>query len=258
MIVVGKMTVLRLCQSHINRERDVGQTDHPENKVPVELNTTLMLLRDSKRRSQRELGPSETRVRHEDEHGHDVETAPNGILQDLELIQVDVSDGYRRNTLVVGPEERQGDQPTGPPVDERRWRSQEILLSICKAELEEVNGHECEQHQTRDGQIQLAAHQPRGQLLIPSSLQTHEDVQQSAQQHILLDNVGLKSEACPIQTDVEVTVAVEIVRSLEHMKISDRVHNDEKDQKHGEGTYTWKDRSVEKGYWENGKFTGQS
>merc|ERR1712136_136097 len=36
-----------LCQS-LNRERDVGQTDHPEDKVPVELDTTLMLLRDSK------------------------------------------------------------------------------------------------------------------------------------------------------------------------------------------------------------------
>ena len=30
--------------------------------------------------------------------------------------------------------------------------TQEILLSICKAELKEVNGHEHEQHQASDSQ----------------------------------------------------------------------------------------------------------
>ena len=105
-----------------------------------------------------------------------------------------------------------------------------MLPSICKAELQEVSGHESEQHQHRDGELQLAANQSRGQLLFPSSLKTHENVQQSAQQHILLDNVGLKSEACAIQQHVVVIVPVEIVRSPEHMKISDRVHHAEKGQ----------------------------
>ena len=67
------------------------------------------------------------------------------------------------------------------------------------------NGHDCEQHSPRDGQIHLAAHQSRGQLLIPSSLQTHEDVQQHAQHHILSNTVRLKTEALPIQPHVEVT-----------------------------------------------------
>ena len=31
----------------------------------------------------------------------------------------------------------------------------------AKAELEEVNSHECEQHQTRNGPIQLVVHQPK-------------------------------------------------------------------------------------------------
>ena len=94
-----------------------------------------------------------------------------------------------------------------------------------------VNGHDFERHPTRDGRVQLAA-STQGQLPIPSSFQTHEDVQQCAQQHILLDNVGLKSEACPTATDVEVIVAIQTVRSLEHVKISARVNHDEKDQKH--------------------------
>ena len=45
---------------------------------------------------------------------------------------------------------------------------------------------------TRDGQIQLAALQPRGQLLISSTLQNHEEVQQCAPQNVLIDSVGLK------------------------------------------------------------------
>ena len=55
--------------------------------------------------------------------------------------------------------------------------AQEILLSICKAELKEVNGHEHEQHQASDSQTQLTTHQSRRQLLISSPLQTCEDVQ---------------------------------------------------------------------------------
>ena len=36
---------------------------------------------------------------------------------------------------------------TWPPIDKV---AQEILLSICKAELEEMNSHEHEQHQASD------------------------------------------------------------------------------------------------------------
>ena len=70
---------------------------------------------------------------------------------------------------------------TWPPIDECRWRHQQILPSVSETELEEVNGHEREQHQSNDGQIQMAAHQRRRQLLIRSSFQTDDDVQQSAQ-----------------------------------------------------------------------------
>ena len=73
---------------------------------------------------------------------------------------------------------------------------------------------------------------PKRKLPIPSTSRTHEEgCQRSA--NILLGNVGLKSEACPVQTDAEVTVAIEIVTSLEHMKSSDRMHHDEEEQKHG-------------------------
>jgi len=42
-----------------------------------------------------------------------------------------------------------------------------VVPYVSKTELKEVSGHEHGQHQAKVGQIQLAAHQPRGQLLIP-------------------------------------------------------------------------------------------
>ena len=114
---------------------------------------------------------------HEDVDRHDIETAPHRIFQHLVLIKEDVSDGHQWNSRVISPEERQGDQPTWPPIVMGWWRAQEILLSICEAELKEVNGHEREQHQPSDSQIHLTTHKSRRQLLIPSPLQTNEDVQ---------------------------------------------------------------------------------
>ena len=51
-----------------------------------------------------------------------------------------------------------------------------------------MNGHERE-HQTSDSQIQLTAHLSRRQFLVPRSLQTNKEVQQSVQQHVLFDDV---------------------------------------------------------------------
>ena len=56
---------------------------------------------------------------------------------------------------MISPEEPQRDQPTWVPIGKGWRRAQKILLSICDLELKEVNGHEREQNQTIDGQIQL-------------------------------------------------------------------------------------------------------
>ena len=49
-----------------------------------------------------------------------------------------------------GPEESQGDHPTWPPIYERRWRNQAILLTASETELKEVYGHKYERDQTND------------------------------------------------------------------------------------------------------------
>ena len=80
----------------------------------------------------------------------------------------------------------------------------------------EVKGYAHERSSGR--QIQSAAPQIRRQPLILISFQTaQEELQQSARQHVLLDGVRLENRKTrPIQTDVEVIVAIKIVRSLEH------------------------------------------
>ena len=77
-----------------------------------------------------------------------------------------------------------------------------------------------EQHQDRDGRMQLTTHQCRRQFLISSPLQTREDVLQRTQQHIFLDEVRLESKACTVQTNIEITVPVENVRLISDLESS--------------------------------------
>ena len=67
----------------------------------------------------------------------------------------------KRTTLIIGPDESHGGQPTWLPIDERLWRNLEILLSASETELEDVNGCERAQDQTNDSPSQLAAQSDR-------------------------------------------------------------------------------------------------
>ena len=71
--------LIRVAGLGISKSRTQGKrcrSNHPGNKVPVELYTTLELLRDSRGRDNESLAHP-TRVRHEDEFCHFVETAPH-------------------------------------------------------------------------------------------------------------------------------------------------------------------------------------
>ena len=50
-------------------------------------------------------------VRHEDEDGHDVETAHSWVFQDLAPVQKHVSDGKQWDVCIISPEERQRRMP---------------------------------------------------------------------------------------------------------------------------------------------------
>ena len=92
-----------------------------------------------------------------------------------------------------------------------------------------MNGLEREPHQANDGQFDMVA---------PSIQKTNSDPTFSSittkmcsdafQQDILPNIFRLDAEACPAQQDAEITVAVEIVRSFEHVHVPYGMHNDEK------------------------------
>ena len=78
---------------------------------------------------------------------------------------------------------------------------------------------------TSDGQLQLAAHQSCGQVLVPRSLQTTRDVRQSAQQHVFFDGVAWKPTSVQYNRTWKEAVSVEVVWSVEYVLISDGDHN---------------------------------
>ena len=60
---------------------------------------------------------------------------------------------------------------------------------------------------------------------IPSSPQCNSHVQQCAQQDVLLHDVGLEAEPCPIQTGVKVSVTIEVSGSKQDVLISNCMDN---------------------------------
>ena len=121
----------------------------------------------------------------------------------------------------------------GAEVDQARGRAQLVHASHAEAEPEEVDHHEGEERHARDRQVQLA----RGNRVVdgdvPRALQRHHDVQHSRKQDVLLDDVHVEAEAGPVEADVEVSVAVEVIRSQEDVEVAHRVDDDEHEEEHG-------------------------
>mmetsp|Transcript_89857 Transcript_89857/g.279647 ORF Transcript_89857/g.279647 Transcript_89857/m.279647 type:complete len:261 (+) Transcript_89857:239-1021(+) len=214
-------------QLHVQRERDVDQAhdDHDGNAHQLGLPHIALVHED-----RHDLLPAEGRVDHEDEGGEDVEASPDGVLEDLELQRVDIADPSLGDGHVVRPEEVQSQD--APEVDEEGRRADVVgaeLLGVAEAELEEVDGHEGHQHEARESKVQHG--HPRAlhelELHVPRALQPNHDVHQDAEDQVLLHEVGGQPEAGPIQTHVEVTVAIEVVGALEDVEVADGVDDDE-------------------------------
>ena len=122
-----------------------------------------------------ELLPPKTSGGHEPDERHDAEAASHGDVQVFALKQEDVSDGHHWNILSGNQGEVEVINQPGHQLMARWWSAQEAFHRICAAKLEELTGHVREHHQPSDGRIQLTPLQSRGQLLIPSPLQTDKD-----------------------------------------------------------------------------------
>mmetsp|Transcript_54684 Transcript_54684/g.171694 ORF Transcript_54684/g.171694 Transcript_54684/m.171694 type:complete len:633 (+) Transcript_54684:173-2071(+) len=220
-------------QGHVQGEGDVDQAKHDDDGVPHERGLRDVPLGHE---DGGDLLPPEDRVRHEDADGEDVEEAPPGVVEDLELQRIDVADADLGHGGVLGPE--QVERQEAPEVHEAGGRADVVrakLSGVAEAELEEVDGHEGHEHEAGDGEVQHAeaggAHQL--DLHVPGPLQADNDVQDDGEEDVLLDDVGGEAEAGPVQADVEVAVAVEVVGPFEDVQVSHGVDDNEDKQENG-------------------------
>mmetsp|Transcript_54685 Transcript_54685/g.171699 ORF Transcript_54685/g.171699 Transcript_54685/m.171699 type:complete len:630 (+) Transcript_54685:168-2057(+) len=220
-------------QGHVQGEGDVDQAKHDDDGVPHERGLRDVPLGHE---DGGDLLPPEDRVRHEDADGEDVEEAPPGVVEDLELQRIDVADADLGHGGVLGPE--QVERQEAPEVHEAGGRADVVrakLSGVAEAELEEVDGHEGHEHEAGDGEVQHAeaggAHQL--DLHVPGPLQADDYVQDDSEEDVLLDDVGGKAEASPVQAHIKVAIAIEVVGPLEDVQIADSMDDEEDQQEDG-------------------------
>mmetsp|Transcript_37091 Transcript_37091/g.56105 ORF Transcript_37091/g.56105 Transcript_37091/m.56105 type:complete len:207 (+) Transcript_37091:435-1055(+) len=171
---------LSLChwpQVSVDREADVDESDEHGHHVSDMDRLALVPLGDLQVRGGHSLRPAQAHVDAEDHDGENVEEAPVDVLEDLELHSVDVT--HRdRGLALVNPEEVEAEVEQGSDVDQVGRRAEVEGLGGSESELEQVDGHEAQQSDTGDGQVQLAGGHGVVDGDVPSSLQGHEDVEQ--------------------------------------------------------------------------------
>merc|ERR1740130_18923 len=198
----------------------------------------MVSLWNSKRWRWNNLLPAQAHVCSEDEHGRHIEEAPAEGLEDLKLETVDVAHISGIFELAVGhPEEVDGVRRVqdGLQVQVHQvWRwAYSVWLCDTEAELEQVDGHEREKGDSGNRKVQLSSGDCHVERDLVCALQGHAYVQQCTDSDVLLDDVGFKTESRSIQTHVEVSIPVEVIRTKEDMEIANGMDDDENKEEHG-------------------------
>ena len=84
--------------------------------------------------------------------------------------------------------------------------------AIAGAELEEVDHQDGQEHDARDRQIRLAGADGVVDREVPRLLERLDDKQESGKQGVPLHDVSRKADSCWVESDVDVAVAIEVVR----------------------------------------------
>jgi len=213
-------------------ERDVNQAEHHHDHVANSLDVLDVQLRNSECR--RYLYPTHASVEHEDEDTENIECRPHLVAEKLELQGVDVSNRNSNHFRVFAPEEPQ--LKDADEIDEKWWRANHVrteLFSVAEAELEEMDSHECKEHEARNGQIEVPGFHTHCQFHIVRALQADQDMQEHGKKDILLDDVRWQAKPSPVQTNIEITIAVKIIRPHKNVKITDSMNDKEEDQQYG-------------------------
>merc|ERR1712183_1198632 len=131
-----------------------------------------MQLRNAQDRN--DLLPPKACMNHEDGHAKDVESGPDGVLEELVLQCIDVAHTHRGNCGVISPEKIQ--RKNSPKIDQITRRSQIIraeLFCVTETELEKVDSHESQEHETRHSQVQRPRPETHSQLLVVRAPRKH-------------------------------------------------------------------------------------
>jgi len=171
-------------------EGNVDGTQDDEDGITVLFNHWDVCLRDPQDWS--DLCPTHAGVCHEDNNAEDVEVSPEVVLAVEEgvLEVVDIAHWHRLDLSPLGPEKVQlGD---AIPADEHGRRTDVVLEGISETELEQVNGHECSQHDTGQSQVHGREETSRlgHALLVPRTPEANEHVQDSTEKNVLFDDLA--------------------------------------------------------------------
>jgi len=215
----------------IDREAGIDERNEGRHDVANMYGLVVVALGDSEGWCWDNLLPTQAHMGGEDDDSHEVEEDPTKRLKYLKLHAVDVPHRDAFSTS-IHPKEIEPQAEQCSKIHQVWRRAQLKLVCLAEAELEEVYGHESQKCNARNGQVQLARCDCVVDGDVPSSFQRHDYVEQSCEQYILLDDVCRETKAGPIQADVEVAVAVEVVRTEEHMKIAYSVDDDKHKQEH--------------------------
>mmetsp|Transcript_13542 Transcript_13542/g.34069 ORF Transcript_13542/g.34069 Transcript_13542/m.34069 type:complete len:533 (+) Transcript_13542:299-1897(+) len=225
------MPVLRSREIAEDREDQVDEANEANNHAAQDVHLHVVNLGDAQRTRRDGLHPAQNSVGHEHHDGQHVERAGQRVGEQDVLELVDVAHHDDRDLGVLGPEQAQVQQVVEVEVDQVLGRAhREGGADLGQPVLEQVHGHESQQHQARDGHVQASGSDGVGNGDVPGPLQPNDDVQEPGQQHVLLDDVGVEPEARPVQAHVEVAVPVEVIRAQEHVQVAHSVHNQEEDQ----------------------------
>jgi len=222
----------------VSGETDVDHGNDPGHPIADMDGLGVVALWNTERWGWDHLLPTQAHVCSEDEHGGHIEEAPTEGLEDLELETVDVAHIGCIFELAIGhPEEVDGvcwvKDGLQMQVDQVWWWADCIWLCHPEAELEKMDGHEREECNARNRKVQLASRNCHVQGDLVCALQGHTHMQQGTDCDVLLNNIGFKTESRSIQTHVEVSVTVEVIRPEEDMEIANGMDDDENKEEHG-------------------------
>merc|ERR1740117_263030 len=215
-------------------EGDVDGTEDEEDDVADDVDPRDVLLRDAEHGHA--LHPAEAGVDDEDQDAGDVERSPGLVLEKLEFQGVDVTNAYWILAAAGHPEEVELQVDDSQGVDEvGRWADQiwAKLVSVAEAELHKVDRHEGKERKSGDCKVEGPRADAHLKLLVPGTLESDTYMKQHRERDVLLHNVRRQTKASPIEADIEVSIAVEVIRPHEDVQVTDGMDDNEKDEQDG-------------------------